>query len=171
MIRYRRLYESESDSYKIGDVIDYAGHEWYIIGKQDNTVTLFIKNKDFNRYFFHKKSYKDGYRNPNDYKTSAIRKHLHFKILPELIKNGAKPIPTNLPDVDCTDKIWLLSREERENLPDDVAYFPNDIWWLRSPGENSDSAAISLYSGDSAKTSTYFSVRPAIRVRIEDLEG
>ena len=166
MIRYRRLYESENSDIQLYDTVKCAGHEWYVIDIEDDIVTLLDKYAD---YIIGKRRF-DG--KSNDYKTSKIRELLKNRVLPKL--QSANPIPTRLNDVGVTDKIWLLSVDEARDLPLKIRKCDYS-WWLRSPGfRSNDAAYVSSGGGVDARGSFINadsdSVRPAMRVRIEDLD-
>ena len=166
MIRYRRLYESEDSDIKLYDVVKCADCDWYVIDKQGDIVTLLAAYTDYSigqRRF-------DG--KSNEYKTSEIREYLKNRVLPKL--QSANPIPTRLNDVGCIDKVWLLSVDEAEDLPLKISKCDYH-WWLRSPGfRNKDAAYVGSSGGVNAKGSfiniDFNGIRPAIRVRIEDLD-
>lgn len=167
MIRYRRLYESENSGIKLYDTVRCAGYDWYVIGIEDDVVTLLLKYCDLSDCKFDPAS--------NDYKTSEIRKHLRYKVLPEL--QSANPIPTRLNDVGCTDKVWLLSVDEAKKLPQEIRNFDDWWWWLRSPGwsdRNGSECNAANVHGDVVDTFgsnvNYRNfVRPVMKVRTEDL--
>lgn len=165
MIRYRRLYESKGSDIKLYDVVNCAGYDWHVIDIDGDIVTLLAKDNDFGKSIFDEES--------NDYETSEIRKYINNIVLPKL--QNANPIPTKLRDVKVTDKVWLLSTDEAEELPTNIRKFPR-WWWLRSPGYYRYSAAY-VYIDASVNSSgcnidnDSGCVRPAMRVRTEDLEG
>ena len=163
MIRYRHLYESEGSDIKLYDVVNCAGYEWYVIDIEDDVVTLLAKNADFGKCAFDRES--------NKYRTSEIREYLDIRVLPKV--SSANPIPTRLSDIEVTDKVWLLSIDEAEDLPKNIRKV-DDWWWLRSPGSRSRDAAY-VSKGGSIDAYGYFvyggsgCVRPAMRVRIDEL--
>lgn len=164
MIRYRRLYESENSDIQMYDVVRCAGYEWFVIEIDGDKVTLLAKNNDFRKKRFDKKS--------NDYKTSEIREHLKNRVLPKL--QSANPISTRLYDVDCTDKVWLLSGDEAEDLPRKIRDFDRKFWWLRSPGGHATTAMDvnpdgSINNYGHGVISSGIALRPVIKVHIEDL--
>ena len=168
MIRYRRLYESENSDIKLYDVVRCAGYEWYVIDKQGDVVILLAKDADFGECMFDEES--------NDYKNSEIREYLKNRVFPEL--QSANPIPARLSDVGVTDKVWLLSVNEAKKLPLHVKKFGHFkwIWWLRSPGRYSNDTAYvdsvgSVHTGGNFVDRASVCVRPAMQVRVEDLEG
>lgn len=172
MIRYRRLYESEDSDVKLYDVVSCGGYNWYVIDIEGGIVTLLPYEHYFGEAIFDND-------NSNIYKTSEIRKYLKMDALPWLENKGIHPIPTNLPDVGCTDKIWLLSADEARSLPQRI--LQNGAWWyLRSPakcpGTKSNCASTVNIDGKVSLVGTpvhmkaHSSVRPAIRVRVEDLD-
>lgn len=166
----RLLENEETRDIKLYDVVNYAGHDWYVIGLDGNIATLLVRGSDFWAEIFD--------RHSNDYKTSRIRQYLRDEILPDLIRNGANPIPTRLSRCKTEDKLFLLSIEEAEALPKNIRRFFEN-WWLRSSGNEGDYAAyVDIYSGihSPAITDNYgritndYAVRPAMRVRLEDLQ-
>ena len=172
MIRYRRLYEDEEfippiyipEDVKIYDVVRCAGYEWYVINKQGDIVTLLAKNADFGKCEFDQKS--------SYYKTSEIRDFLGYSTLPRV--KSANPIPTRLIDVGVTDKVWLLSVDEAEDLPEEIREF-HTWYWLRSRGYDDSRAANVDLDGGVNDFGNYVyngldAVRPAMRVHIEDLD-
>ena len=173
MIRYRRLYEDEEfipsiyipEDVKLYDVVNCAGYEWFVIDIKGDIVTLLAKI-DFGACEFNEKS--------NDYKNSEIRKYLINRVLPRL--ESANPVPTRLDDVEVTDKVWLLSTDEAEKLSREIREFDDWWYWLRSPGYSSrydaayvDNDGVVNPDGDYVWNDSGI-VRPAMRVRIEDLD-
>ena len=179
MIRYRKLYESEDSDIKLYDTVRCGDYDWYVIGIEGDIVTLLAKNSDFGVLMFDEES--------SIYENSEIRRYLKNKVLPRL--QNVNPISTDLKDVFCTDKVWLLSMDEAKKLPRKVKFF-SDNWWLRSRGwygHGHGSRGCYVYgyyvdwaayvAGDDGTVLDgypvnyeYFAVRPAIRVRIEDLD-
>ena len=125
------------------------------------------KDKGFGKDWFEHGTYL------SEYKASDIREYLNKYILQELVSDGANPIPTNLPDVGCTDKVYLLSVEEAKKLPRDIRKFKSD-WWLRSQGAGECYAACVSAKGNidnfgGAVGYDRYAVRPAIKVSIDEL--
>lgn len=163
MIRYRRLDESENSGIKLYDVVKCAGYEWYVIKKGGNFVTLLAKSKEFGYSEFDDKS--------TDYATSKIRKYLSSNVLPRL--SVANPITNKLFDVGVTDKVWLLSLEEAQELPGFVREF--DHWWWTRSGGGYDREGAVIYAAAGVGFGAYNSrdnnsVRPAMQVHIKDLD-
>ena len=138
MIRYKRLFESESDYFQVGDVVDYAGHEWIVIKVKYPDVTLLAKNSDFGRYPFDLKG--------RDYASSQIWNYLKDKDWwSDLKPNGAEPEVVRLED-DSSSFVYLLSEEEARRLPQKAIEF-SDTWWLRSPGDIKKRCNVCLQQG------------------------
>ena len=163
----RLLENEETKDIRLYDTVSYAGYDWYVIGLDSGSVTLLVKDNDvFGRCIFDKKS--------NDYKTSNIRNYLNSTFLSKLESKGANPLPVRLPDVGCTDKVWLLSVDEAEKLPRDIRKFSR-VWWLRSRGRRDRNAACVLTFGDVdvygiSVNNDLLAVRPAIKVMLEELQ-
>lgn len=163
MIRYRRLYESEESNIQLYDIVSCAGFDWYIIDMNGDNVTLLAKNDDFGRSMFDKVS--------NNYWSSEISEYIYSDVLPKL--RNVNPIPVRLTDVGVTDRVWLLSVYEASNLPREIRQFPNR-WWLRSRGYAYYAADVNrdgeVNSFGHSVDNIHSTVRPAMRVRIEDLD-
>lgn len=150
---------------KLYDTVKCAGFNWYIIDIKGNEVTLLAKDNFF--------GYSEFSSGSNDYRTSKIRRYL-MKVSEDLGKKGAPPLLTNLSDVNCADRVFLLSIEEVNKLPREIRKF-SCLWWLRSPGNDSRYVSC-VYDDGSVGTegndAYYFScsVRPAIRVPAEILK-
>lgn len=167
MIRYRRLYESEDSDIDLYDIVSCAGYEWYVLKIEDDIVTLLAKNDDFGIEIFDEES--------NDYATSHIRDYLLSEVLPEV--QSANPIPTRLDDVGVTDKVWLLSLEEKGNKPWGIFEYTQVWWWLRTPSKRKPNRVVCVnHRGASSGTNGFepyygsIGVRPAMRVHIKDLD-
>lgn len=165
MIRYRRLYESENSDINLYDIVRCAGYEWYVIDIEDDIVTLLAKNDVFGLCVF-------SYDNSKIYKDSEVRKYLKDSVLPKL--QSANPVPTRLNDVGVADKVWLLSTRDARDLPLKIREFEN-CWWLRSPGWT-DSRVVYVNNDGGIYVFGHNidldnrAVRPAMKVRIEDLD-
>jgi hypothetical protein len=166
MIRYRRLYESEESDIQLYDIVSCCGYDWYVINVEGDIVTLLAKDNDFGKSKFDDTE-------SNDYKARKIREDINNRVL--LKVQSANPLPTRLDDIGVIDKVFLLSIDEAKRLPREVRQFPN--WWLlRSCGGHAyDEACVDIDGGvnDDGISVNYvnYAVRPAMRVRIEDLEG
>lgn len=150
---------------KLYDIVSCGGYEWYIINIKGNEVTLLAKDNFF--------GYSEFSSGSNEYRTSKIRRYL-MNVSEDLGKKGAPPLLTNLADVNCADRVFLLSTNEVEKLPKEIREFSN-WWWLRSPGDCSDYAASVISDGSVNPDGNYVnftsgSVRPAIRVPAEILK-
>ncbi len=182
-----RLLNESNDNLKLYDIIKYAEFDWYIIGIDNETVTLLMKDSNYKYIQFDEKS--------NNYSNSKIRNFL-INAANHLERRGATPIPTNLPDVGVTDKLWLLSKEEAEKLPERIRELRSKYrrlsYWLRSPGDseheacavneyghiqgwwNVDEVLFYEYRGDEEKglgkrDVGFGRVRPAMKVNISEL--
>ena len=118
-------------------------------------------------------------RQRHRYIDSQVQQYLLDILLPELEANGARPIPTPLYEEGHSDKLYLLSYKEALAVPKSVRRFTSD-WWLRTVVDTSyefdeyamDEPIIVSRSGDldyPVRTEDH-AVRPAMRVRIEDLD-
>lgn len=155
--------------FQIYDTVRYAGnHNWYVIGKQGDTVTLLAKDAEFGRSKFDEDS--------PDYATSFIRNRLNTAVLQELLDNGAKLLPMSLPDIGCRDMVAVLSADEAHGLPKKLREFCG-AWWLRTAAGRFDYSAVyvapsgGIYDsgfGDGVVHRQKF-LRPVIKVSMAEL--
>lgn len=150
------------DAISLYDVVTYAGFEWFVIKMDQDKVTLLAKNDDFGRLRFD--------RETSDYKNSEIRKHINSVLVNILTKNGAELETASLQGLD--DKVFLLSKEEAEELPTNIRKF-SDWWWLRTPGNlNIDAASVNIVGSVNFRGRDVLNdsgtVRPAITVKVNN---
>ncbi len=147
---------------KLYDVVSYAGHEWFVIEIDNDKVTLLAKNDDFGRLRFDRES--------SDYQNSEIRKHINSVLASILTKNGAELETVSLQGLD--DKVFLLSKEEAEELPIKIRKF-SDWWWLRSGRYDSNCISYVNSDGYVYARGGYVdypgSIRPVVKVHISSL--
>lgn len=173
MIRYRKLNEAiiPDDIVRFGDIV-YAGYIWKIIDIKNNIATLLL-DEDICHMDFGMS------RQRYPYIDSKVQKYLLNTLLPELEANGAKPIPTLLYEEECYNKLYLLSYDEAQTVPKSIRKFSGD-WWLRTVVDLADDydeyartePLIVSRNGDldyPVRTKDH-AVRPAMRVRIEDIK-
>ena len=162
MIRYRNLYESEDAQIKLYDIVNYAGHDWYIVRLSGDEAVLLAKDPDFGVSKFGG-AFCDGYYE------SRIRKVLNSKILPELQNNGANPLATLLPDRYCRDKVFLPYEKDVIDAPMQVRKFPQMWPILCDPFDDSITCIYPDGREDITSVTSECMIRPAIRVHIEEL--
>ena len=134
-------------SYNIGDTVNFAGHEWYIIGTDSEGVqapsgsyTLFAKNNDFGRTAFRQNN--DDPATSDYYKDSDLQKKM------QEIANGFSEadrahivIRDNLDDMrgdPVTDQLlWPISIDECGELGwiTFLRSFPEDYWTRKGIGK------------------------------------
>ena len=178
MIRYRRINENvpPDDIVRFGDIA-YAGRLWTILDIRNDIVTLLLSDR-LERMDF---------RPLTEYRDSNLRRYLLNEFLPDLESEGADIIPTRIENYpskseSLTDKVYLLSAEEADKLPKNIRTI-GDSWWLRTITWEEDDPwsdyihmepwIINRY-GEFDFTPRHIEdalVRPAIRVRIEDLQS
>lgn len=147
-----------------GSTVAYGGSVWTVIKTNRGIATLLLAH-----YMGDEKPFDS--RDRNEYKKSSIRKYLRQTLLPAIQKKGAKPIDTKLPDAGCSDRLFLLSAEEAEQLPEHVRDFGQQrLWWTRTPHESKDGVCAKTGGGDCRNVGwSSVAVRPAMRVKISDL--
>ena len=148
----------------IGDVVSFAGYEWYVIGTDSEGViapegcyTLFAKNNDFGSSAF--RAGDAGYlSNP----TAANYKDSDLLPVMENIANGfssaeiANIVPrATLDDIKgdaVTDQLfWPIGNDEMWNIYDSVKQF-DAVYWGRSGFFGSGATDVSIPSEDSTRS-------------------
>ena len=153
--------DKSHDAISLYDVVTYAGYKWFVIKMDLDKVTLLAKNDDFGRLRFDRES--------SDYQNSEIRKHINSVLANILTKNGAELETVSLQGLD--DKIFLLSKEEAEELHTNIRKF-SDWWWLRSGRYDSNCALYVNGDGYVYARGGYVdypgSIRPAIIIKTDN---
>lgn len=175
--------------------------EWLVLTREGNRVLLLSKYglsaQRFNGQYAESNTWENcdlrKWLN-EDFWTNGFTKEEQKYILPTIVSPDKNPMYSTNTGNSTTDKVFLLSVEEvlqyfpdneRERicLPTENAKYneyvesysdekEGCVWWLRSPGEDSDSVAVVYYFGkiDYDGYSPYFdgiAVRPAIWISIE----
>ena len=123
-------FAASTTSYSIGDTVEFAGYEWYIIGNETEGVTapsgcytLFAKNDDFGSSTFDNINYKDSSlcqsigTIPGDFSSPYLA-----NIVPRDTFDGISgDSPTN-------QYLWALSRDEAQSLDLSLRKFATDYW-------------------------------------------
>ena len=189
--------EEEPKPPAIGDVVNFAGHEWYIIGTETEGVTapegcytLFAKNNDFGSSAF--RAGVDGTNvSDNYYKDSDLQKEMRD------IANGfsAEDVASivardNLGDIagesPTNQLLWPVSEAEWNSIDQSLRAFQEDYWTRTNASQNvefvdyytvkcepADGQACTagvLCKGGATVTDIY-AVRPALYVKAEAFTG
>lgn len=184
-----------ASDHNIGDIVTFAGYDWYIIGTESEGVTapagcytLFAKNNNFGSTAF-RAGAEDTDSTANYYKDSDLQKKM------EEVANGfSAEDRANIAARDTLDDIagdsptgqllWPVSGAEWNSIDQSLRVFPVDYWTRENYAYNSagteyytvcyanaggfwGSGHGSLYQG-SPVTNTY-AVRPALYVKAEAL--
>ena len=187
----------EEEAPVIGDVVNFAGHEWYIIGDETEGViapegcyTLFAKNNDFGSTAF--RAGVDGTNvSDNYYKDSDLQKEMRD------IANGfsAEDVASivardNLGDIagesPTNQLLWPVSEAEWNSIDQSLRAFQEDYWTRTNASQNvefvdyytvkcepADGQACTagvLCKGGATVTDIY-AVRPALYVSAEAFTG
>ena len=124
----------------MGDTVNFAGHEWYIIGTENEGVTapagcytLFAKNNDFGSTAFRAGADDDTVSTVNHYKNSDLQKRMgeiadgfsagdKANISARATLDGiAGESPTN-------QLLWPVSQAEWRSMDQSLRAFPADYW-------------------------------------------
>ena len=133
-------------------MLTFGSYSWYIIGKSDDGVTLLMQNNLMD------KAYNNDWSDCT-WETCSLRTYLNgdfynsfsaedkAKIALTSNTNPKNPDYSTSGGNDTEDYIYLLSISEANALDSSIR---NDgsWWWLRSPGDDSDSAAFVREDGD-----------------------
>lgn len=184
-----------ASDHNIGDIVTFAGYDWYIIGTESEGVTapegcytLFAKNNDFSSTTFRAGANQED-STANYYKDSDLQKKM------EEVANGfSAEDRANIAARDTLDDIagdsptgqllWPVSEAEWNSIDQSLRVFPVDYWTRENYAYNSagteyytvcyanaggfwGSGHGALYQG-SPVTNTY-AVRPALYVKAEAL--
>lgn len=147
-------------------IIQRDAFDWHVIGIENGIATLLMRTDIFAGSYY---SDKLG----DSYRDSFVRKRLNGWILETLIRDGYRPIPTEISDSGSEDSLWELSAEEFEKLPKRLKVFPRR-WWLRDKGSKPGTSLCVNRDGsleeceDIPETDTP-TLRPAMRMKLEDL--
>jgi len=153
---------------KINDLIDFKDRKWYVLGINDDEVTLLLKNclseedikelyddDDFmisGRYVRHQ----DNIR-PYSWEKSYIKN--------VILKNFKQKLG-------CIEEIGLLAKSEIEQLDKEIR--KNDDWyWLYEKFPSSSNFVYSVYADGTVSygfaNNTGYGVRPVITMKINNL--
>lgn len=181
-IEYIRVDSIKKEDFKVGDLINYNGYEWYIIKVEKNYSTLMMKNclsedkiKELFDDEYDVKFNLDG--SNNDWQDSIIKKILNYKFADEFNINELSLMNTNYDENKYSfDLIRIPTIREIERLSDNIK-FSNKNYWTMSPSSfNSSSAYANVWLVSSTglfgsfRSSNGFGVRPVIKVKNEFLK-
>ncbi|MBQ9543046.1 DUF6273 domain-containing protein, partial [Ruminococcus sp.] len=134
----------------VGDEVTFGKYDWYVIKKNDDGVILLMKDNLEN------KKYNDSYTDVT-WETCTLRTYLNGEFYNSFsAEEKAKIVKTSITNPDngsvsggnnTEDYIYLLSIAEANALSDTIRA-NGSWWWLRSPGDNSFSAAVVIDDGD-----------------------
>ena len=146
--------EEEPDPPTIGDVVNFAGHEWYIIGTDDaadggvtapeGCYTLFAKNNDFGSTAFRTEENGGDLENStaNHYKASDLYNRMN-----EIANGFSEAEKANIVSRAELDNIqgdpvkdqflWPIGRNEASNLETTIRQFETEYWGRTGERTNS----------------------------------
>ena len=183
----------------IGDTVNFAGHEWYIVGTQTKGVkapsgcyTLFAKNNDFGDTAFRAGANQED-STANHYKDSDLQKKME-----EIASGFSTEDRANIAARDTLDGIagesptgqllWPVSEAEWNSIEQSLRAFPEHYWTrmsITSSGAgfvkeyngqiaNANGGHLGTVAGTHASEGVYvtfpYAVRPALYVKAEALE-
>ena len=190
----------EEEAPVIGDVVNFAGHEWYIIGTDDEAdggvtapegcYTLFAKNNDFGSTAF--RAGVDGTNvSDNYYKDSDLQKEMGdiANGFSEADRGNISPRATldGIAGDSPTDQLlWPVSEAEWNSIDQSLRAFQEDYWTRTNASQNvefvehytvkcepADGQACTagvLCKGGATVTDIY-AVRPAMYVKADAFTG
>ncbi len=164
-------------------IVSFGGYEWYVIAEDNDTKTLFMKDKlsenDIKGIF--NKEYLDDYKDvrfsfhDNKWRDSIIRAVLNTEFLAQLDRSGLKPMTIDADGIETVDYVRLISLEEVQELPAEIRKC-NGNWgyWTLTPYSSNTYGVYSVHSsGDVGSNHAYneYGVRPVIRVLKSAIES
>ena len=174
-------FAASTTSYSIGDTVEFAGYEWYIIGNETEGVTapsgcytLFAKNDEFGSTTFDNVDYKDS---TLCQAIGAISGDFSSPYLANIVpRDTFDGISGDSP----TDQyLWALSDDETESLDVSLTKFATAYWTrtaaykLISPDQWGYSARYVYADGrfiNSTMTTSSYTIRPALYVKASFLK-
>ena len=164
-------------------VVEFGGYEWYVIAEDDDTKTLFMKDKlpksDIEDLF--NEEYLDNDKDvrfslhDNKWRDSIIRAVLNTEFLARFDRSSMKPMTIDADGIETVDYVRLISLEEVQELPAEIRKCSGNWgYWTLSP-----------YSGDADQVNfvtssgnVYYNcarnedgVRPVVRVLKSAIES
>ena len=186
-IEYIRVDSIKKEDFKVGDLINYNGYEWYIIKVEKNYSTLMMKDcllEDKIKELFDDNYLDDEYDvkfnldgSNNDWQNSIIKKVLNYKFFDEFNIDELSLMNTNYDENKySTDLIRIPTIREIERLSDNIKS-SNKNYWTMSPSYFYSAYALAFVwrvssTGNfgSLRSSTGYGVRPVIKVKNKFLE-
>lgn len=176
-IEYIRVDSIKKEDFKVGDLINYNGYEWYIIKVEKNYSTLMMKNCLSEDKI--KELLDDEYDvrfnldiSNNDWQDSIIKKILNYKFTYEFNIDELSLMNTNYDENKySTDLIRIPTIREIERLSDNIKLSDKDYWTMSPSIFDSSNTSASVWYVDSMKffgaaiSSSRCSVRPVIKVK------
>ena len=174
-------FAASTTSYSIGDTVEFAGYEWYIIGNETEGVTapsgcytLFAKNDEFGSTTFDNVDYKDS---TLCQAIGAISGDFSSPYLANIVpRDTFDGISGDSP----TDQyLWALSDDETESLDVSLTKFATAYWTrtaaykLISPDQWGYSARYVYADGrfiNSTMPTSSYTIRPALYVKASFLK-
>ena len=155
--------EEEPEPPAIGDVVNFAGHEWYIIGTDDaadggvtapeGCYTLFAKNNEFGSTAFRTEENGGDFGNntANYYKDSDLQNKMEEIASSFFNEDKANIAVRNTLDGIAGDSpanqfLWAISKAEWESIDQSVRAFPAD-YWTRAYYSGGTSYGYDVYNG------------------------
>ena len=175
-----------------GKVVKFNGYDWYLIAdnstsETEGTVTLLAADNAFGTLAF--KSDKTS----NSYNQSEVKAYLDGIVAgtagegkPDFkaVADAIQPVnlttykynsTTEVAETTENAKLYLLSTGDAQNLPANVLKYSSSMWWLRSPGNTNDSAAVVSSSISEIDASGRYvnstkGVRPALKLDLSKVK-
>ncbi len=170
-VKEERAYRNMMRSAQAGSAVHFGDLDWLVLKKSAAAALLITKDAVEQRAFH-------PILSTNSWANCSLRQYLNGKFLQAHFsaKDRTRIEETQLNDVGCKDKIFLLSVDEVNSLfSSDQARIANYQgsacwWWLRSPGYDSNHAADvlddgSVYANGGFVHVTSGSVRPALYLK------
>lgn len=144
--------------YKIGDTVNFAGYEWYIIGTETEGVTapagcytLFAKDNDFGT---------SNYDGLKDYATSNLHKAME-----EIANKLPSDDKENIVSRESLGYLWPLSPSEFDAVDETMRKFDAD-YWLRDSYSFSLAWATDVFLPDEGEDVPYLLMKSSAALNL-----
>ena len=164
-------YDTLKTNNTVVTINEVANVEWYVIGYSSDakTVTLLSKSS------FGNKAFNSNYSSGNNYASSEIKTFVEGLTGDGQPLAGIKGALANISvigDPSISGAVPYLLSTTEANALDSTKKGTDDIWWLRSPGNSSDTAAgveFGNVRADGLEVHFGFAVRPALQLNLESV--
>ena len=173
----------ELKSYKESkyQVVEFGTYNWYVIDEDDDTKTLFMKDKMSSKEIeaLFDDEFLDNDKDVifslynNKWRDSIIRATLNTKFLACWDRDELRPMTTYLNGIETVDYVRLITKEEVEKLPEEIRKCSGRYgYWTLTPMSGNTYYVFNVRSSGSVNdyfANITYGVRPVIQVLESEL--